>query len=273
MSQLQANNLVKTYGRRTVVRGVSLTVSQGESVGIVGANGAGKTTTFYMMVGLVKPTSGTVLLDDSDITREPMYVRARKGLGYLAQENSVFRRLTAEQNIQLVLEGALDREGKRIGKAEQNRRLETLLTDLGLQERRHSQAAVLSGGERRRVEIARALATEPQFILLDEPFTGVDPLAIGDLRTVINGLKARGIGVLITDHNVSALLAITDRAYVVSDGEIKTHGPSATLWDDPIARQFYLGNDTDLLGGPQHSRRVFDEDDDDSDDENGDAES
>jgi len=243
MATIRAQNLVKSYGKRTVVNDVSLDIAQGEIIGLLGPNGAGKTTTFYMLVGLIKPSSGTVLLDDEDIGRFPMYARARRGVGYLAQENSVFRRLTTELNIRLVLEMARDQDGKPLLKSEQDRRLESLLVDMGLVARRHDSAALLSGGERRRVEIARALATQPRFILLDEPFTGVDPLAISDLQKVIVNLKERGIGVLITDHNVYATLAITDRAFILSEGQIKTSGASAQLWDDPIARKFYLGED------------------------------
>lgn len=243
MTQIQAINLIRKYGQRTVVNDVSVEIAQGEIVGLLGPNGAGKTTTFYMLVGLVKPSSGTVLLDDDPITRLPMYARAQRGIGYLAQENSVYRRLTTEDNIRLGLEFLKGEDGKPLSHAEQDARVTTLLTELGLTERRHSPAAVLSGGERRRVEIARVLASRPKFILLDEPFTGVDPLAISELQKVIAELKNRGIGVLITDHNVYATLAITDRAYILSDGEIKTRGTSAQLWDDPIARKFYLGDD------------------------------
>jgi lipopolysaccharide export system ATP-binding protein len=243
MATLLAQNLIKRYGQRTVVSDVSLQIAQGEVVGLLGPNGAGKTTSFYIMVGLVKATSGKVLLDGTDITTLPMYARARLGIGYLAQENSVFRRLTTEENIRLVLEMTKDSNGKSLSKSEQDSRIDKLLEELGLTDRRKSHAATLSGGERRRVEIARVLATQPKFILLDEPFTGVDPLAISDLQKVISGLKERGIGVLITDHNVYATLAITDRAYILSEGEIKTGGPSNTLWDDPIARKFYLGED------------------------------
>lgn len=247
MAAITAQNLVRVYGRRTVVRDVSIEIAQGEVIGLLGPNGAGKTTTFYMMVGLVKPSAGTVLLDGDDITRLPMYARAQRGIGYLAQENSVFRRLTTEQNIRLVLEMTRGADGRRLGAEEQDRRVESLLADLGLTARRHSSAALLSGGERRRVEIARVLATQPKFILLDEPFTGVDPLAISDLQKAIVDLKSRNIGVLITDHNVYATLAITDRAYILSEGEIKTSGRAAQLWNDPIARKYYLGEDI----GPQ----------------------
>ncbi len=250
--QLQAHNLIKVYKGRTVVNDVSIEISQGEIVGLLGPNGAGKTTTFYMVVGLIKPQSGTVLLGSDDITTMPMYARARRGIGYLAQENSVFRRLTAEDNIRAVLEMAVGEDGKPLSQQVQDERTNSLLGEMGLTERRSSIAALLSGGERRRVEIARVLAIQPKFILLDEPFTGVDPLAISDLQKIIAELKQRGIGVLITDHNVQATLAITDRAYILSEGTIKTSGSSIELWDDPIARKFYLGED---LGSDDWLRR------------------
>jgi lipopolysaccharide export system ATP-binding protein len=241
--QILAKNLVKEYKGRKVVNDISLAIRQSEIVGLLGPNGAGKTTTFYMLVGLVRPGAGQVLLDDDDITRLPMYARARRGLGYLAQENSVFRKLTARQNIELVLQMFRDENGKGIGRAEQRERTQELLDELGLTARADTNASVLSGGERRRVEIARVLATRPKFILLDEPFTGVDPLAIGDLRRIISELRDRGIGVLITDHNVNAMLEITDRAYIIAEGEMKTSGRSKELVDDPIAQKFYLGED------------------------------
>ncbi len=246
--QILAKNLVKEYKGRKVVNDISLTIRQSEIVGLLGPNGAGKTTTVYMLVGLVRPGAGQVLLDDNDITRLPMYARARRGLGYLAQENSVFRKLTARQNIELVLQMFRDESGKGFSRAEQKSRTEELLEELGLTARADTNASVLSGGERRRVEIARVLATRPKFILLDEPFTGVDPLAIGDLRNIISELKERGIGVLITDHNVHAMLEITDRAYIIAEGEMKTSGRSAELVNDPIAQKFYLGEDFRWLG-------------------------
>ena len=246
--QILAKNLVKAYKGRRVVNDISLGIRQGEIVGLLGPNGAGKTTTFYMLVGLVRSGAGQVLLDDDDITRLPMYARARRGLGYLAQENSVFRKLTARQNIELVLQMYKDENGKRIPRAEQKARTDKLLGELGLTARADTNASLLSGGERRRVEIARVLATRPKFILLDEPFTGVDPLAIGDLRRIIGELKERGIGVLITDHNVYAMLEITDRAYIIAEGEIKTSGRSSELVNDPIAQKFYLGEDFRWLG-------------------------
>jgi lipopolysaccharide export system ATP-binding protein len=236
MPTLRADGLQKTYKGRKVVNGVSVEIKPGEIVGLLGPNGAGKTTSFYMMVGLVKPDGGRVRLDDTDITRLPMYRRAYAGIGYLAQEPSAFRGLTTEQNIQLVLEMLPD-----LSRAQRKERLEDLLGSLGIEPRRHTLARQLSGGERRRVEIARVLATRPSFILLDEPFTGVDPIAIEDLQVIIAELKTRGIGVLITDHNVHATLAITDRAYIISEGEIKTSGTAYELVRDPIAQKFYLG--------------------------------
>jgi lipopolysaccharide export system ATP-binding protein len=246
MIQLEAKNLVKAYKKRTVVKGISLNVRQGEIVGLLGPNGAGKTTTFYMLVGLIKADQGCVLLDDDDITGLPMYARANRGIGYLAQENSVFRKLTTAENIHLVLEMWKDKDGRKLTPKERNERCDKLLDELGLAPRRDAVAGLLSGGERRRTEIARVLATDPKFILLDEPFTGVDPLAINDLKRIIHDLIKRGIGVLIIDHSVSAILSITDRAYIVSEGEIKTSGPSNTLADDPIAKQFYLGEEFEI---------------------------
>lgn len=234
--KLEARNLVKIYKGRRVVNNVSLSMTTGETVGLLGPNGAGKTTTFYMMVGLVKPDEGRVFLDDEDITNKPMYQRARLGLGYLPQEPSVFRKLSVVENILLVL------EMNGVGRKERKRRADELMEEFGISHLRDSKGMVLSGGERRRVEIARALATDPKFILLDEPFTGVDPIAIGDIQDIIQHLKEKGIGIVITDHNVRETLAITDRAYIMSEGEIKTAGPSTELPDDPIARKFYLGD-------------------------------
>lgn len=239
MPVLKAEGIVKSYKRRTVVNGVSFEIGRGEIVGLLGPNGAGKTTSFYMVVGLVKPEGGRVLLDDRDLTNLPMYQRARLGIGYLAQEPSAFRKLTAAENIMLVLEMQPN-----MTNPERRERMEDLLESLGLKDRRNSAAQVLSGGERRRVEIARVLATRPSFILLDEPFTGVDPLAIEDLQRIIDDLKTQNIGVLITDHNVHATLEITDRAYIISDGEIKTRGTASELTADPIARKFYLSEST-----------------------------
>jgi lipopolysaccharide export system ATP-binding protein len=218
-----------------VVNDVSLAMETGETVGLLGPNGAGKTTSFYMMVGLVRPDEGTVLLDGRDITHRPMYQRARLGLGYLAQEPSIFRKLTVAENVRLVL------EMNGLSHKEQRQKTDLLLEELGIAHIRDSKGLVLSGGERRRVEIARALATDPKFMLLDEPFTGVDPIAIGDIQDIVRHLKDKGIGIVITDHNVRETLSITDRAYIMSEGEIKTAGPSSKLPDDPIARKFYLG--------------------------------
>jgi len=236
MPTLRAEGLQKTYKGRKVVNGVSVEIAPGEIVGLLGPNGAGKTTSFYMMVGLVKPDGGRVLLDDEDITRLPMYKRAHAGIGYLAQEPSAFRGLTAEQNIMLVLEMLPG-----LSRAQRRERAAELLQSLDMTARRHTLARQLSGGERRRIEIARVLATRPAFILLDEPFTGVDPIAIEDLQLIIAELKSRGIGVLITDHNVHATLAITDRAYIISEGEIKTSGTALELVNDPVAQKYYLG--------------------------------
>jgi len=234
--QIRTDNLVKVYRGRRVVDGVSLNIERGEIVGLLGPNGAGKTTTFYMIVGLVRPNSGRVYLDDKDITRMPMYGRARLGIGYLAQEPSVFRKLTVAQNILLVLEMA------GIGRKERLIKTDQLLEELGLKNLKNERAMVLSGGERRRTEIARALATDPAFILLDEPFTGVDPIAIDDIQTTIARLRSeKNIGILITDHNVRATLKITDRAYIISEGKIATSGPADELPNDPIAKKYYLG--------------------------------
>ena len=228
-------NLVKAYKGRNVVNGVSIDIKQGEIVGLLGPNGAGKTTTFYMIVGLVRPNSGCVLLDGHDITEMPMYMRARRGIGYLPQEPSAFRKLTVEDNILLVLEMAGVRHKERTARTSQ------LLKELRISHVKNQKAYTLSGGERRRTEIARALAVSPEFILLDEPFTGVDPIAISDIQDIVAELKQKGIGIIITDHNVRETLAITDRAYILSEGQIKTSGVSSDLPNDPIAREFYLG--------------------------------
>ncbi len=241
MPTLRAQNLVKSYKGRTVVSDVSIEIAPGEVVGLLGPNGAGKTTSFYMMVGLVRPDRGRVLLDDEDITRLPMYKRAHKGIGYLAQENSVFRKLTAAENIMLVLELQPG-----LSPAQRRERRDALLESLGLTGRRDNLAQTLSGGERRRVEIARVLATEPQFVLLDEPFTGVDPIQKDELSLTIAHLKERGIGVLITDHDVLYTLSITDRAYILSDGEVKTAGTTDELAEDPLAQKYYLGERSTL---------------------------
>ncbi|MHB1001603.1 MAG: LPS export ABC transporter ATP-binding protein [Armatimonadota bacterium] len=235
-SEILVQNLVKSYKKRNVVDGVSLDIKQGEVVGLLGPNGAGKTTTFYMIVGLVHPNSGNILLDGKDITSMPMYQRARHGIGYLAQEASIFRKLTVEENVMLVLEMAKMPHKDRIAKVDE------LMHDLRIDHVRKRKAYMLSGGERRRAEIARALAVSPKFMLLDEPFTGVDPLAITDIQEIVIELKNKGIGVIITDHNVRETLAITDRAYILSEGQIRTSGLSAELPNDPIAIQYYLGD-------------------------------
>jgi lipopolysaccharide export system ATP-binding protein len=232
---LTAEHLQKTYGRRRVVDDVSLSVGTGEVVGLLGANGAGKTTTFYMLVGLEPTEAGRISLQGRDVTALPMYLRARLGLGYLPQEPSVFRKLTAEQNILAVLETL------KISRAGRFARLEELLEEFGIAHVRKVRGDALSGGERRRVEIARCLATEPQFILLDEPFAGIDPLAIDDLRSIILYLKEQGIGILITDHNVRETLDITDRAYILSEGRILRSGSPAELVADEDVRRLYLG--------------------------------
>jgi lipopolysaccharide export system ATP-binding protein len=233
--EIATEDLVKIYRGRRVVDGVSLEMRRGEIVGLLGPNGAGKTTTFYMIVGLVKPDEGRVLLDGQDITHMPMFKRVRAGIGYLAQEPSVFRELSVADNLRLVLEHS------GLGRAEQEKKVQDLLEDLHISHLRNHLGKTLSGGERRRVEIARALATEPAFILLDEPFTGVDPIAIQDIQQIIGNLKQRHIGLLITDHNVAATLKITERAYIIADGKIRASGPSSKLPDDPNARRYYFG--------------------------------
>ncbi len=233
--RLTGFDLHKMYGKRHVVRGVSLHVEQGEVVGLLGSNGAGKTTTFYMIIGLERPDAGSVTLGERDITRLPMYLRARLGVGYLPQEPSVFRRMTASQNILAVLETLGMRRRQRL------LRLEELLEEFGLGHVRHTRGDALSGGERRRCEIARALATDPQFILLDEPFAGIDPKAIDDIQNIIVYLKGRGIGILITDHNVRETLGVTDRTYIMADGQILREGAPAELTEDAEVRRLYLG--------------------------------
>ena len=232
---LAAFNLFKTYGRRTVVYDVSLHVEPGEVVGLLGANGAGKTTTFYMMVGLERADRGRVQLAERDVTRLPMYLRARLGVGYLPQEPSVFRKMTTAQNILAVL------ETMGLRRREQLKRVEELLQEFGIEHVRNTRGDELSGGERRRTEIARALATEPQYILLDEPFAGIDPKAVDDIQTVILYLRNRGIGILITDHNVRETLGVTDRAYIMADGRIFRAGAPQELTEDPEVRRLYLG--------------------------------
>lgn len=233
--RLYTEHLVKKYKKRTVVNKVSVEVSQGEIVGLLGPNGAGKTTTFYMIVGLIKPNEGRIFLDNTDITREPMYKRAQKGIGYLAQEASVFRTLSVEDNIKAVLEFT------KKTKEEQQEKLETLLDEFGLQHIRKSKGTTLSGGERRRTEIARSLAVDPSFILLDEPFAGVDPIAVEDIQTIVTKLKEKNIGVLITDHNVHETLNITDRAYLLFEGSILKAGNAEELAGDEQVRKVYLG--------------------------------
>ncbi len=237
MATLRTHELTKSYGGRTVVRSVSLEVSSGEVVGLLGPNGAGKTTTFYMAVGLTAPDAGRVTLDGVDVTDDPMYVRARKGLGYLPQEPSIFRGLTVEQNVLAILETLA------LSAADRRSRARDLLTELGLTTVASSPAYTLSGGERRRAEITRALVMSPKFILLDEPFAGIDPIAVTDIQKIIFHLKERGIGVLITDHNVRETLRITDRAYIVTDGSIFRSGTPASLAGDDEVRRIYLGTD------------------------------
>lgn len=234
--KIVASNLIKTYKGRNVVNSASFEASTGEIVGLLGPNGAGKTTSFYMMTGLVKPDGGNVFLDDTDITDLPMYKRARMGMGYLAQEASVFRHISVEDNIYLVL------EMMGLSKKERFERCDSLISEFSLEPVRKRMGQVLSGGERRRVEIARALATRPSFILLDEPFTGVDPISISDIQDLVVELKRKNIGIIITDHNVRETLAICDRAYIMGDGEIRTSGSAQDLPNDPIARKFYLGD-------------------------------
>ena len=234
---IEAVNLVKSYKGRTVVKGVSITARCGETVGILGPNGAGKTTSFYMIVGLVKPDSGKVIFQGEDVTRMPVYLRARKGLGYLAQEASVFRKLSVEDNIKAILEATSLTRGER------KERLEELLSDLRLEHVAKQMAFTLSGGERRKLEIARALVRRPSILMLDEPFSGVDPLAVHDIQQIVLGLKDRGLGVMITDHNVRETLSVVDRAYLIFEGGVLREGSSDFLINDPEARKVYLGND------------------------------
>ena len=234
-SVLEAQGLVKMYRRRRVVNDVALRLQQGEIVGLLGPNGAGKTTTFYMIVGLIQPLSGRILLDGADITAMPMYRRARRGIGYLSQEPSIFRKLSVEDNITAILE-TLPMSG-----AQRRERLETLLDELSIKHLRHSRAYALSGGERRRLEITRALVTNPSFMMLDEPFAGVDPIAVHDIQTIVSGLRHRGIGVLISDHNVEQTLDIVDRAYIMFDGQVKVSGTVRELVFDDTVAQIYLG--------------------------------
>ena len=237
--KIEAKNLVKIYGDRSVVNDVSFDVNKGEVVCLLGPNGAGKTTTFYMVVGLIKPNKGQILLNGDDISSLPMNERAKLGIGYLPQEASIFRKLSVEDNLKLVLE-----MNEKLTVSEKRKKLEELLEEFGIEKLRDYAAVSLSGGERRRVEIARALAASPDFILLDEPFAGIDPIAIGDIKDNIRKIsKEKGLGILITDHNPKATLSITDRAYVIFDGQIKIQGRSEDVAVDPVAKEFYLGKD------------------------------
>ncbi len=235
MSTLRAEGLRKAYGRRAVVDDIAIELGQGEIVGLLGPNGAGKTTTFYLITGLLRADRGEIHLDDHDITREPMYRRARRGIGYLAQEPSVFRRMTVEQNVMAILETL------RLTRAERKARLDVMLSELGLVPLRHERAYTLSGGERRRLEITRALAIDPKFMLLDEPFAGIDPIAVHDIQTIVASLRGRGIGVLITDHSVEQTLEIVDRAYILHEGKVQASGSVRELvWNDRVSA-LYLG--------------------------------
>ncbi|MET0382686.1 MAG: LPS export ABC transporter ATP-binding protein [Burkholderiaceae bacterium] len=240
-SRLEATGLAKTYGVRKVVKDVHVAVNSGEVVGLLGPNGAGKTTSFYMIVGLVRADAGEITIHGQRVERLPIHRRSRLGLSYLPQEASIFRKLTVEENIRAVLELQVDEHGKALKPAEIDRRLDGLLGDLSLTRLRDSPAPALSGGERRRVEIARALATQPRFILLDEPFAGVDPIAVIEIQRIIGFLKARGIGVLITDHNVRETLGICDRAYIISEGQVLAEGTPAEIVENADVRRVYLG--------------------------------
>ncbi len=240
MSEIYTKELIKAYGTRTVVNSVSINVKQGEIVGLLGPNGAGKTTTFYMVVGLIKPDQGKVFLDEAEITKMPMYKRAQLGIGYLPQEASVFRKMSVEDNIKAILEMT------NLRKAEQKEKLEALLDEFNLHHVRKNIGDRLSGGERRRTEIARALAVDPKFILLDEPFAGVDPIAVEDIQSVVARLKHKNIGILITDHNVNETLSICDRAYLLIEGKIFRHGTAEELADDEQVRRLYLGRNFEL---------------------------
>ncbi len=248
--KLHCENLIKKYGIRTVVKGVSIEVNQGEIVGLLGPNGAGKTTSFYMITGLIKPNEGKIFLDGEDITELPMYRRAQKGLGYLAQEASVFRKLSVEDNILSVMELS------NYTKEERKERLESLIDEFGLQKVRKSYGIQLSGGERRRCEIARALAIDPKFILLDEPFAGVDPIAVEDIQHIIAKLKYKNIGIIITDHNVHETLAITDRAYLLYEGNILESGTAEMLANNPEVRRKYLGQNFELRKAVLRERKT-----------------
>lgn len=232
---IETRNLVKVYGQRRVVDDVSLSVEQGTIVGLLGPNGAGKTTTFYMVVGIAKPDSGTILLDGQDIGQMPMYQRARLGIGYLPQEASIFRKMTVEENLMSILETTS------LSHEEQIKKMDELIDEFGIGHIRKNLGTALSGGERRRVEIARSLATDPAFILLDEPFAGIDPIAVADIQGLIAHLAKRGIGILITDHNVRETLSIVDKAYILASGQVLLHGDSESIANDPTARKYYLG--------------------------------
>ena len=238
--KLRSENIVKIYGDKEVVKGISVEVSKGEIVGLLGPNGAGKTTSFYMIVGLIKPNVGKVFLDEKDISSFPMYKRAQLGIGYLAQEASVFRKMTVEDNLLSVLEMT------NLSKSEQEKKCENLLDEFGLHKIRKNMGGLLSGGERRRTEIARCLATDPSFILLDEPFAGVDPIAVEEIQQIVSDLKKRNIGILITDHNVHETLSITDRAYLLYEGKILKSGTSEELVSDEMVRKLYLGKNFEL---------------------------
>ena len=246
--KLRAENIVKKYKSRTVVKGVSIEVNQGEIVGLLGPNGAGKTTSFYMIVGLVSPNDGKIFLDEEDITGLPMYKRAQNGIGYLSQEASIFRKLSVEDNIKAILEMT------KLSKPDQKVKLESLLDEFGLQHVRKNRGDLLSGGERRRTEIARCLATDPKFILLDEPFAGVDPIAVEDIQAIVSSLKEKNIGILITDHNVDETLAITDRTYLLFEGNILKAGTAEELASDEQVRKVYLGKNFELKRSPKFKR-------------------
>ena len=238
--KLRSENIVKIYGEKRVVKGVSVEVNKGEIVGLLGPNGAGKTTSFYMIVGLIKPNEGKVFLDGEDISSLPMYKRAQMGIGYLSQESSIFRKMTVEDNLLAVLEMT------KLTKEEQKQKCEDLLNEFGLLKIRKNMGGLLSGGERRRTEIARCLATDPSFVLLDEPFAGVDPIAVEDIQKIVSDLKKKNIGILITDHNVHETLSITDRAYLLYEGKILKSGTSEELVSDEMVRKLYLGKNFEL---------------------------
>ena len=244
---LRADNIMKMYGNRKVVKSISLQVEQGEIIGLLGPNGAGKTTSFYMIVGMIKPNEGRIFLDDAEITKDSMYKRAQKGIGYLAQEASVFRKLSVEDNIMSVLQFT------DLSKTEQKKKLELLIEEFSLGHVRKNRGDLLSGGERRRTEIARALASDPKFILLDEPFAGVDPIAVEDIQSIVAHLKDRNIGILITDHDVHATLAITDKTYLMFEGGILREGTPKELADDELVRKVYLGESFELK---EHKKKL-----------------